>query len=270
MSSFLDKLKKGMKVKQVNFEEETEEPSLEDLEQEKDLEELEPEKETSGETPEETSDLEDLSKENTEEELPEEPESEIEETEIPELETPETEEILPENEDSNIEHTSVSFANAKKIKEEKPKRKEKKSKKAKEKSKKIEITEEKTKSDKVSPKKEIKEKAWFESEGQLVVDLYETNGEIVIQSAIAGVKPEDLNISIENDMVSIRGERQETIEQKEKNYLYQECHWGSFSREIVLPAEVDSGHSEADMKDGVLTIRMPKIEREGKKQLVVK
>lgn len=108
-------------------------------------------------------------------------------------------------------------------------------------------------------------KKWLESEGQLVVDVYQTNGEIVIQSAIAGVKPQELEISVENDVVTIKGERKKTMEKEEKNYFYQECYWGRFSREIILPAEVDASRTEAAIKDGILTIRIPKIEKEKKK-----
>lgn len=119
------------------------------------------------------------------------------------------------------------------------------------------------------PKKKT-EKTWFDSEGQLVVDLYEVDGEIVIQSAIAGINPENLDISIDNDMVSIKGKRERFEEKSNRNYFYQECHWGYFSREIILPNEIDAKRSEAIMKNGILTIRMPKIERQGKKKLVVK
>ena len=114
--------------------------------------------------------------------------------------------------------------------------------------------------------------SWFEPEGQLVVDVYETDGEIVIQSAIAGVKPEEIDIDIENDVVRIRGERKRTMEEKDKNknYFYQECYWGKFSREIILPAEVDGSHAKAQMKDGILTISIPKIEREKKRKIVIK
>jgi HSP20 family protein len=109
---------------------------------------------------------------------------------------------------------------------------------------------------------------WFEPEGQLVVDVYETGGEIVIQSAIAGVNPEELDISIESDMVIIKGKREKTFEKEEINYFYQECHWGPFSREIILPVDVDAGKARATMKNGILTIRMPKIEKEMKKVAV--
>jgi len=111
---------------------------------------------------------------------------------------------------------------------------------------------------------------WFEPEGELAVDVYQTDDEIVIQSTIAGVKPEDLDISIENDTVTISGERQNIIEDKGKNYFYQECFWGAFSREIILPEEVDGGRAEATMKEGVFTLRIPKIERRKIKKVKVR
>ena len=119
-------------------------------------------------------------------------------------------------------------------------------------------------------KTETNKEKWFEQEGQLAVDVYETDGELVIQSAIAGVKPEDLNVSIENDRVLIKGERTEKEKIEGKNYFYQECYWGQFSREIMLPAETDPSRAEASMKEGVLTIRLPKIEREKKRKIQVK
>jgi HSP20 family protein len=88
------------------------------------------------------------------------------------------------------------------------------------------------------------EKTWFEPEGQLVVDLYEANGEIIIQSAIAGINPENLDVSIDNDMVIIKGKRERFEEESNRNYFYQECHWGYFSREIILPNEIDAKRSE--------------------------
>lgn len=122
----------------------------------------------------------------------------------------------------------------------------------------------------ITGEKEIAEKKWFESEGQLTVDVYQTEEEVVIQSAIAGIQPEDLAISIENDMVIIRGNREKPFEKEKRNYFYQECYWGPFSREIILPEEVDSSKAKAGMKQGVLTIRIPKIEREKKKKIIVK
>lgn len=107
-------------------------------------------------------------------------------------------------------------------------------------------------------------------EGQLAVDVFQTDSEIVIQSAIAGVKPEDLDISIEADNVLIKGNREMPDENKEKNYFYQECYWGPFSRQIILSEETDPGRAEAIMKEGVLTIRIPKIERKKKTKISIK
>ena len=111
---------------------------------------------------------------------------------------------------------------------------------------------------------------WLDSEGELTVDVYQTDKEIVIQSAIAGVKPEDLDISIEKDMVIIKGKREKQFEEKEKNYFYQECYWGRFSRKIILPAEVNSSKISASMKNGILCIRIPKIEGKKKAKISVK
>ncbi|MBU2635091.1 Hsp20/alpha crystallin family protein [Patescibacteria group bacterium] len=135
--------------------------------------------------------------------------------------------------------------------------------------KKIEIKKEKEDSD--IEKVPIEQKDdWLDSEGELTVDVYQTDKEIVIQSAIAGVKPEDLDISIEKDMVIIKGKREKQFEEKEKNYFYQECYWGRFSRKIILPAEVNSSKISASMKNGILCIRIPKIEAKKKTKISVK
>ncbi len=110
----------------------------------------------------------------------------------------------------------------------------------------------------------------FQSEGQLAIDVYETDGEFVIQSAIAGVKAEDLDIAIENDMVTVRGSRQKTIEEERKKYFYQECYWGEFSRQVILPEEVDAERAEATMKDGILTLRIPKAHKIKVKKIAIK
>ena len=128
-----------------------------------------------------------------------------------------------------------------------------------EKEKKVEVKSSK-KEDAAPTKEEAPD--WFEPEGELAVDVYQTNDEIVIQSTIAGVKSEDLDISIENDTVTISGERKNVVEDSGKNYFYQECFWGAFSRQIILPEEVDGSRAEATMKDGVFTLRLPRIERQ--------
>jgi HSP20 family protein len=97
-----------------------------------------------------------------------------------------------------------------------------------------------------------------EQEGQLTVDVFQDAENIIIQSTIAGVAPEDLDVSITNDMVTIRGQRRRSVQVNPEDYFYQECYWGSFSRSIILPIEIDADAAEAKIKNGVLTIRIPK------------
>ncbi len=98
-----------------------------------------------------------------------------------------------------------------------------------------------------------------EEEGQLTVDVYQTDDEIVIKSAIAGVTADDIDVSITNEMVIIRGNRKHGEKVKESDYYYQELYWGSFSRSIILPEEIDADNAKASMKNGVLTLRLPKL-----------
>lgn len=100
----------------------------------------------------------------------------------------------------------------------------------------------------------------LESEGQLTIDVYQTDDDIVIKSTIAGVKPEDLDVNINNDMVTIRGERKQEEEINPENYYYQECYWGPFSRSVILPVEIIADKAEATMKNGILTLRLPKAD----------
>jgi len=118
------------------------------------------------------------------------------------------------------------------------------------------------------PEKEIQER-WLEPEGQLAIDVYQTETELVIQSAIAGVRPEDLDISIEKDILTIKGERRKPFEES-GDYFSQECYWGPFSRQVILPVEIDPNKIEASLSEGILTIRMPKILREKKRRIMVK
>jgi len=109
-----------------------------------------------------------------------------------------------------------------------------------------------------------------ENEGQLTVDIYQTSEEIVIQSTVAGVKPEDLDIQITPESVTIRGVRQRDEEVHDQDYFYQECYWGKFSRSVILPQEIDAEKSSASLKNGVLTIHLPKLNRQKTKKLKVK
>ena len=119
-----------------------------------------------------------------------------------------------------------------------------------------------------SEKKEERRK-WFKPEGELTIDMYQTDENIVIQSAIAGVTANDIDILIENDMVVIQGERREPFEKDKKEYFFRECYWGTFLREVILPEEVDNSRVEASLKNGILVIKMPKIERNRKRKIKI-
>jgi HSP20 family protein len=110
-------------------------------------------------------------------------------------------------------------------------------------------------------KKENKQKSEPRREGQLTVDVFQTDEEIIIQSAIAGAKPEDVDISVTNDMVTIRGKRMPNEEFDVDEYFHRELYWGPFSRSIILPSEIDSDKSKASIKNGVLTIRLPRTDK---------
>ncbi|OGZ04491.1 MAG: hypothetical protein A2648_01480 [Candidatus Lloydbacteria bacterium RIFCSPHIGHO2_01_FULL_41_20] len=109
-----------------------------------------------------------------------------------------------------------------------------------------------------------------EEEGQLAVDVYQDPEEIIIEAMIAGVKPDDLNVSITRDMVTIKGRRQEINTIAEENYFYKELYWGSFSRTILLPHEIDIENAEASEKHGLLTLKLPKIDKGRQAKLKVR
>lgn len=99
-------------------------------------------------------------------------------------------------------------------------------------------------------------------EGQLAVDVIETPDQIIIRSAIAGVKPEDLDVHVTNDLVTIRGERKNIAQIEQSTVHFQECFWGVFSRSIVLPTHVKADEADAVVKNGVLTLTIPKAHGE--------
>lgn len=109
-----------------------------------------------------------------------------------------------------------------------------------------------------------------EPEGQLTIDVYQTPNDIVIESAVAGVKPEDLDIDVSTDSVTIRGTRRRDHEVKEEDYFYQECYWGRFSRSVILPQEVDPEKAAVNFKNGVLVVKLPKLSRSRSRKLKVK
>lgn len=109
-----------------------------------------------------------------------------------------------------------------------------------------------------------------DAEGELAVDVYQTPTHIIIKAMIAGVKPEDLDVSITRDMVTLRGKRERHTEGTAGDFFFQELYWGSFTRTIVLPQEVEIEEAEATEKHGLLTIRLPKLDKGRQAKLKVK
>lgn len=107
-------------------------------------------------------------------------------------------------------------------------------------------------------------------EGELTVDVYQTPEMIVIKSMIAGVRPEDLDVSITRDLVTIRGKREEERVAKEEDYFARELYWGSFSRTIQLPEEIDVDEAEAIEKHGLLILKLPKLDKKRQSKLKVR
>lgn len=108
------------------------------------------------------------------------------------------------------------------------------------------------------------------TEGQLALDVYQTKEKIVILAPIAGVKLDDMTVSVTDDVLTIKGKRNLEKEIPDEDYLTQECFWGDFSRSIVLPASVNTAKIAAKFKDGVLTIEIPKIEKVKEKVIRIK
>jgi HSP20 family protein len=114
---------------------------------------------------------------------------------------------------------------------------------------------------------------WMEEEeedAELTVDVYQTPADIIVQTMVAGVKPEDLDLTIGRDMITVKGKREESRIIDEENYFTKELYWGTFSRTILLPQEVDPEEAEATEKHGLLTIKLPKIDKEKKTSVKVK
>ncbi|MEO5646153.1 MAG: Hsp20/alpha crystallin family protein [Candidatus Paceibacterota bacterium] len=109
-----------------------------------------------------------------------------------------------------------------------------------------------------------------EEVGQLPVDVYETAHEVIIQTLIAGVMPEHLNINITRDVVSISGKREENKAISQDSYHIQELYWGAFERIIDLPVEVEIDNAEAIERHGLLMIKLPKLDKGRKAALKIK
>jgi len=133
---------------------------------------------------------------------------------------------------------------------------------------KIEIEKETKGKDNVSSQK--KERSWLKKEGILAVDVYQTEEDIIIEAPVAGVKKEDLEITTEKDIVIIKGKRDRLISSEEiKSFYVKECFFGDFRKEVILPEETDPSRIKADIKEGILLIKVPKIEREKKRKIEI-
>lgn len=106
--------------------------------------------------------------------------------------------------------------------------------------------------------------------GELHVDVYQTPEEIVVRTMIPGISPQDIDIALTREMLTISGSREEVKEVTEDNYFSRELAWGSFSRTISLPAEVEVDEADAEEQHGVLTIRLPKINKDRQTKVKVK
>ncbi len=109
-----------------------------------------------------------------------------------------------------------------------------------------------------------------DEEAELSIDVYQTPSEIVVKTMVAGVKPDDLDVSITRDSVTVRGERSEDRTVSGDDYLHRELFWGAFSRTIALPEEVDVDGAEASEKYGMLILRLPKLDKNKQTRLRVK
>lgn len=108
-----------------------------------------------------------------------------------------------------------------------------------------------------------------EEEGELAVDLYESKDELILQAVIGGVVISDLDISITNDMITVRGERQRGYKDEIEKIYYNDCFWGPFSRSLVLPHEINADKAKATIKNGMLTIHLPKLVKTKRKTLKI-
>jgi len=117
---------------------------------------------------------------------------------------------------------------------------------------------------------ETKPKQTKSDNGHLAIDLYEKNNQYHIVTPIAGVQPEDIELELNEDFVIIKGHRHTEESEKNDNYIYQECYWGTFSRQINFPSPIDPDQAEAAFKDGMLYITAPKVKSTQTRTLKIK
>lgn len=109
-----------------------------------------------------------------------------------------------------------------------------------------------------------------EEEGQLLVDVYRRGDDVIIKTIVAGVEPKSLDISLNNDIITLRGKRFLGEEVAEDDYYCRECYWGKFSRSIILPFKVAEDKLEAVLKNGILTVTIPKAKVSRNKKIKIK
>lgn len=118
----------------------------------------------------------------------------------------------------------------------------------------------------------VAEDDWDEDDnvpGQLAVDVYETREKLIVKARTAGVNKNDLDVSISDNQLTVRGTLSSGSEEGVENYFLQECYWGEFSRTIALPVPVKEEEIEAVLKDGVLTISFGKVQQDTVKKIQV-
>lgn len=114
------------------------------------------------------------------------------------------------------------------------------------------------------------ENNWMESEGQLAVDVFQEQGKFIVEAPIAGVDPEDIEVFIEEGALVIKGSRQKSASQETRKYFYQECYWGGFRREIILPEDVDTSKIDAQFKNGILRVEIPQAVAKQRKHINIR
>lgn len=122
-----------------------------------------------------------------------------------------------------------------------------------------------------SPSDDKQSDDWLQTDapGQLAVDVYQTKEDIVVVAPVPGVSKGDLDLSIVESTLTVRGTRKGDEEVRTSDYLVQECYWGEFSRSIILPVQVNEEEAEAELKDGMLTVKIPKTEQDKVKKISI-
>ncbi len=112
---------------------------------------------------------------------------------------------------------------------------------------------------------------WLELRGsELPINMHQTKGEVVVRAALPGIKPDEVDITITGDILTIKGEHKEEQETREEDYMYREQRYGTFRRSVAIPVQVKHDKAEATFEDGILTLTIPKVEEVKPKQIKVK